>query len=270
VSDGGELGLGVGWVSTSAELAWVSAAKEGLSLPPRAPRPQQVPTRRPRRPRLPGVPPSRPARSWCCWARSSASTACPACASCWWSCRCRSGAARGLAGLGAFAGARGRPHPAGLGAFAGARGRPHPAGRPSLIPLTTPTPNPTTPSRQYYFGWHIINNKIAPLTPPQPPTPNPKQYYFGWRIIKNKIANTPNTNERCGIIQECLPAMKLLKYYGWERFMESQVGGGFWGGAGRKLRGDLGARELGSGGGRTRGVLAAGATAGALRLSPAP
>ena len=43
----------------------------------------------------------------------------------------------------------------------------------------------------------------------------PCQYLFGWMIIKNKIANSKNTQARGGIIQELLPAMKLVKYYAW-------------------------------------------------------
>jgi hypothetical protein len=52
----------------------------------------------------------------------------------------------------------------------------------------------------------------------------PAQYYFGFRIIKNKVANAHNVNERFSIVQEVLPAMKLVKYYAWERFFESTVG----------------------------------------------
>jgi hypothetical protein len=51
----------------------------------------------------------------------------------------------------------------------------------------------------------------------------PLQYYFGFRIIKNKVANSANTNARYAIIQELLPAMKLVKYYAWERFFEKEV-----------------------------------------------
>ncbi|KAI8468106.1 MAG: hypothetical protein J3K34DRAFT_479395 [Monoraphidium minutum] len=51
----------------------------------------------------------------------------------------------------------------------------------------------------------------------------PAQYYFGYQIIKNKIANFHNTNERYSVIQELLPAMKLVKYYGWERFFEEEI-----------------------------------------------
>jgi hypothetical protein len=43
----------------------------------------------------------------------------------------------------------------------------------------------------------------------------PCQYLFGWMIIKNKIKNAENTQARGGIIQELLPAMKLVKYYAW-------------------------------------------------------
>jgi hypothetical protein len=41
--------------------------------------------------------------------------------------------------------------------------------------------------------------------------------------IPVQIQNSPNTNERFSIIQEILPAMKLVKYYGWERFFEQHV-----------------------------------------------
>lgn len=39
----------------------------------------------------------------------------------------------------------------------------------------------------------------------------PLQYYFGYQIIKNKSKNGPNVTERWSIIQEILPAMKLVK-----------------------------------------------------------
>eukprot|EP00883_Tetradesmus_obliquus_P000567 jgi/Sobl393_1/10597/SZX72300.1 len=51
----------------------------------------------------------------------------------------------------------------------------------------------------------------------------PAQYIFGWMIIQNKIKNSKNTQERGGIIQEILPAMKLVKYYAWERFFEQRI-----------------------------------------------
>uniref|UniRef100_A0A383WNY2 Uncharacterized protein n=1 Tax=Tetradesmus obliquus TaxID=3088 RepID=A0A383WNY2_TETOB len=51
----------------------------------------------------------------------------------------------------------------------------------------------------------------------------PMQYLFGWMIIKNKIKNSKNTQERGGIIQEILPAMKLVKYYAWEAFFEKEI-----------------------------------------------
>ena len=58
----------------------------------------------------------------------------------------------------------------------------------------------------------------------------PAQYYFGFKIIRNKMLNAPNVNERYSIIQELLPAMKLVKYYAWEQFFEKEVNEvrGFW------------------------------------------
>jgi ATP-binding cassette, subfamily C (CFTR/MRP), member 1 len=49
------------------------------------------------------------------------------------------------------------------------------------------------------------------------------QYGLGYKVVKNKMANAENTNARGGIIQELLPAMKLVKYYAWERFFEAKV-----------------------------------------------
>eukprot|EP00878_Enallax_costatus_P000230 GHUV01000294.1.p1 GENE.GHUV01000294.1~~GHUV01000294.1.p1 ORF type:complete len:1290 (+),score=442.33 GHUV01000294.1:122-3991(+) len=51
----------------------------------------------------------------------------------------------------------------------------------------------------------------------------PCQYLFGWMIISNKIKNSKNTQARGGIIQEILPAMKLVKYYAWEQFFEQEI-----------------------------------------------
>lgn len=51
----------------------------------------------------------------------------------------------------------------------------------------------------------------------------PAQYVFGFMIIKNKIKNNPNVVERYAVIQEILPAMKLVKYYAWERFFEKHI-----------------------------------------------
>ena len=51
----------------------------------------------------------------------------------------------------------------------------------------------------------------------------PCQYYFGYLIIKNQVANAKNTQERGGIIQEILPAMKLIKFYAWEKFFEQEI-----------------------------------------------
>ncbi len=44
-----------------------------------------------------------------------------------------------------------------------------------------------------------------------PPPPRPFCSYFGWKIISNKMKNSPNVNERFSIVQEVLPAMKLVK-----------------------------------------------------------
>lgn len=51
----------------------------------------------------------------------------------------------------------------------------------------------------------------------------PAQYFFGWKIIQNKVENGKNTQARGGIIQELLPAMKLVKYYAWEQYFERQI-----------------------------------------------
>jgi ATP-binding cassette subfamily C (CFTR/MRP) protein 1 len=51
----------------------------------------------------------------------------------------------------------------------------------------------------------------------------PSQYYFGFCIINNKNANKANVQARFSIIQEVLPAMKLVKYYAWERFFEKEM-----------------------------------------------
>ena len=51
----------------------------------------------------------------------------------------------------------------------------------------------------------------------------PAQYLFGWMIIKNKLKNSKYVNERGTVFQELLPAMKLVKYYAWERFFEKEV-----------------------------------------------
>jgi ATP-binding cassette, subfamily C (CFTR/MRP), member 1 len=51
----------------------------------------------------------------------------------------------------------------------------------------------------------------------------PAQYFFGWKIIQTKVENAKNTQARGGIIQELLPAMKLVKYYAWEQYFERQI-----------------------------------------------
>jgi len=51
----------------------------------------------------------------------------------------------------------------------------------------------------------------------------PLQYYFGFLIAKYKKQNSANTNERGSMMQEILPAMKLVKYYVWETFFEKKI-----------------------------------------------
>uniref|UniRef100_A0A7S0R9V8 Uncharacterized protein n=1 Tax=Chlamydomonas leiostraca TaxID=1034604 RepID=A0A7S0R9V8_9CHLO len=51
----------------------------------------------------------------------------------------------------------------------------------------------------------------------------PLQYVFGYFIIKAKKENIANTQERGAYFQELLPAMKLVKYYAWEKFFMGQV-----------------------------------------------
>ncbi|KAG1659736.1 hypothetical protein FOA52_006006 [Chlamydomonas sp. UWO 241] len=49
------------------------------------------------------------------------------------------------------------------------------------------------------------------------------QYIFGYRIILHKKANSANIQARSAIFQELLPAMKLVKYYAWEKYFEEEV-----------------------------------------------
>ncbi len=51
----------------------------------------------------------------------------------------------------------------------------------------------------------------------------PAQYFFGLKIIKFKKLNSKAVNERGSILQEVLPAIKLVKYYAWEQFFEDEV-----------------------------------------------
>ncbi len=51
----------------------------------------------------------------------------------------------------------------------------------------------------------------------------PLQYLFGYFTIKLKNSNKMNTQERNSFFQELLPAMKLVKYYGWEQFFEEAI-----------------------------------------------
>jgi len=49
------------------------------------------------------------------------------------------------------------------------------------------------------------------------------QYYFGYLIVKNKKKNAVSVSNRVALAQEVLPAMKLVKYYCWEKFFETEL-----------------------------------------------
>ncbi|KAG2426904.1 hypothetical protein HXX76_012691 [Chlamydomonas incerta] len=51
----------------------------------------------------------------------------------------------------------------------------------------------------------------------------PLQYYFGYKIIQIKLQNAKHVALRSAIMQEVLPAIKLVKYYAWEQFFENQI-----------------------------------------------
>ncbi len=51
----------------------------------------------------------------------------------------------------------------------------------------------------------------------------PLQYYFGYKTIKIKLENASNVGKRGAIMQEVLPAIKLVKYYAWEQFFENEI-----------------------------------------------
>ena len=46
----------------------------------------------------------------------------------------------------------------------------------------------------------------------------PLQYFFGYKIIQIKLQNAKYVAQRSSILQEVLPAIKLVKYYAWEQF----------------------------------------------------
>jgi ATP-binding cassette, subfamily C (CFTR/MRP), member 1 len=46
----------------------------------------------------------------------------------------------------------------------------------------------------------------------------PLQYLFGYLTACYKYGNAANVGARVALAQEVLPAMKLVKYYCWERF----------------------------------------------------
>jgi ATP-binding cassette subfamily C (CFTR/MRP) protein 1 len=49
------------------------------------------------------------------------------------------------------------------------------------------------------------------------------QYYFGYLIVKSKEKNAASVSNRVALAQEVLPAMKLVKYYCWEKFFEKEL-----------------------------------------------
>ncbi|KAG2500519.1 hypothetical protein HYH03_001296 [Edaphochlamys debaryana] len=51
----------------------------------------------------------------------------------------------------------------------------------------------------------------------------PLQYFFGYAIIKIKLKNAGFVAHRSCIMQEVLPAIKLVKYYAWEQFFEREI-----------------------------------------------
>ncbi|KXZ44762.1 hypothetical protein GPECTOR_62g877 [Gonium pectorale] len=51
----------------------------------------------------------------------------------------------------------------------------------------------------------------------------PLQYIFGYKIIKIKMENAKYVAHRSSILQEVLPAIKLVKYYAWEQYFETEI-----------------------------------------------
>lgn len=51
----------------------------------------------------------------------------------------------------------------------------------------------------------------------------PLQYFFGYKIIRIKMAWAQHAAKRSGILQETLPAIKLVKYYAWEKYFEDET-----------------------------------------------
>ncbi|PNH10694.1 Multidrug resistance-associated protein 1 [Tetrabaena socialis] len=51
----------------------------------------------------------------------------------------------------------------------------------------------------------------------------PLQYIFGYKIVQIKLANAKQVAKRSAILQEVLPAIKLVKYYAWEQFFENEI-----------------------------------------------
>ncbi|KAG2500538.1 hypothetical protein HYH03_001315 [Edaphochlamys debaryana] len=51
----------------------------------------------------------------------------------------------------------------------------------------------------------------------------PLQYVFGYFTIKLKLKNAGFVSHRSSIMQEVLPAIKLVKYYAWEQYFENEI-----------------------------------------------
>lgn len=51
----------------------------------------------------------------------------------------------------------------------------------------------------------------------------PLQYFFGYLIGRSKYRHMSKAGERVALAQEILPAMKLVKYYCWEKFFVKQL-----------------------------------------------
>ena len=51
----------------------------------------------------------------------------------------------------------------------------------------------------------------------------PLQYVFGYKIIQIKMEWAKHAATRSGVLQEVLPAIKLVKYYAWEKHFEEEI-----------------------------------------------
>ncbi|KXZ54551.1 hypothetical protein GPECTOR_4g616 [Gonium pectorale] len=51
----------------------------------------------------------------------------------------------------------------------------------------------------------------------------PLQYIFGYKIIRIKLEAAQHVAQRSSVLQEVLPAIKLVKYYAWEQHFENEI-----------------------------------------------